>query len=77
MQIQCMHPACCIHRDEGCSSMRKPVNDLYMLNILLGHVHESGKHNVMHDSVDRHGYGGQQKGTIVTLVDRVHQFETY
>ena len=57
--------------------MRKRVNDLYMLNILLGHALESGKHNVMHDSVDRRGYGGQQKGTIVTLVDRVHQFEAY
>ena len=25
----------------------------------------------------RRGYGGQQKGTIVTLVDRIHRFEAY
>ena len=28
-------------------------------------------------TVDRRGYGGQQKGTIVTLVDRIPRFDAH
>ena len=57
-----LHPAFA-DLSESCSSMREPVDDLYL-------------HNILRMS-DRRGYGGQQKSTIVTLVDSVHRFEAY
>ena len=50
---------------ESCSSTHEPVDDP---NIL--HMSREG-------TVNRRGYSGQQKGTIVMLVDCVHRFEAY
>ena len=51
--------------------MREPVNNLYLFNTRLGCAHEQNAHDLV-GTVDRRGYGGQQKGTIVTLVDCIH-----
>ena len=51
--------------------MREPVYDLHLYNILLGCAHEQKAHGTVDD---RCGYGGQQKGTIVMLTDRVHVY---
>ena len=69
----CYHPQEIIY---SCSSKHEPIDDLYQHNILLCFlfVHISRKHMA---TIDRRGYGGQQRGTIVMLVDRVHQFEAY
>ena len=42
----------------------------------LPSAHEQKAHGKV-GTVDRSGYGGQHKGTIVTLMDHIHQFEAY
>ena len=56
--------------------MCEPDDDLYLHNILLGCAHEQNIHGLV-GTVNRCGYGGQQKGTIVTLMDQVYRFEAY
>ena len=56
--------------------MHEPVDNLYLHSILLDCVHEYKAHGLV-GTVDRHGYSGQQKGTIVTLMEHVHRFEAY
>ena len=50
--------------------MREPVDNLYLFNTLLDCAYEQNAHGF-----DRRGYGGQQKGTIVMLVDCIRRFE--
>ena len=52
-------------------STHKPVDDLYLINILLDCGPEQKAHGLL-GTVDRCGYGGQQKGTIMMFMDRVH-----
>jgi hypothetical protein len=72
-----------LHRDESCSSMHEPVDDLYLQYILLGCVRAWAESTwpacIMHwvGTVDRHGYGDQQKTLFVTLEDHIHWFEAY
>ena len=49
------------------------------LVVLTSRKHMAWIHYIMHrvGTIDSHGDGDQQKGTTVTLVDRVPRFEAY